>query len=143
MRQDFAALVVNTRGRNKKLAKYVLARLEADATGRACDPDTDPGTVEHILPENPADDWEESFERSRWEASVYRLGNLTLLESAANRSIGNAAYPDKVVVYAGSRYGLSRSTAQMAPEEWTPELLAARQMRLAERAVHLWRADYP
>lgn len=73
---------------------------------------------------------------------MYRLGNLTLLESAANRSIGNAAYSANVAAYAGSRYGLSRGTAQMAPEEWTPELLAARQMRLAERAVHLWRADF-
>ena len=142
MRQDFTTMSLNTRGRKKRLAKYILARLETDATGHACDPDTDPGTVEHILPENPAHDWEESFERARWELSVYRLGNLTLLESAANRNIGNAAYADKVAAYAGSRYGLSRSTAQMAPEEWTPELLEARQGRLAARAVHLWRVDF-
>ena len=141
-RQDFAGLEVGTSGRKRRLAKYILARLEEDASGKACDPDTDPGTIEHILPENPADDWEEAFDRARWDTSVYRLGNLTLLESAANRRIGNAAYLDKVSAYSGSTYAISRNISQMAPEEWTPELLEARQGRLAARAVHLWRADF-
>ena len=43
-RQDFAGLEVGTSGRKRRLAKYILARLEEDASGRACDPDTDPGT---------------------------------------------------------------------------------------------------
>ena len=50
MKQDFALLVVDTSGRWDKLTRYMLARLESDASGRSCDPDTDPGTVEHILP---------------------------------------------------------------------------------------------
>ena len=141
-RQDFAGLEVGTSGRKRRLAKYILARLEADASGRACDPDTDPATIEHILPENPADDWEETFDSARWDTSVYRLGNLTLLESAANRRIGNAAYLDKVSAYSESTYAISQDIPRMAPEEWTPELLEARQSRLAARAVHLWRADF-
>ena len=142
MRQDFAGLVVGTSGRQRKLAKYLLARLEGDTSGRTCDPDTDPGTIEHILPENPADDWEETFDRALWDASVYRLGNLTLLESAINRLIGNAAYRDKLAAYGQSRYALSQDIPKMAPEQWTPELLDARQSRLAARAVQLWRADF-
>jgi hypothetical protein len=141
-RQDFSSLEVGTSGRKRRLAKYILARLEADASDRACDPDTDPGTIEHILPENPTDEWEETFDPARWDTSVYRLGNLTLLESAANRSIGNAAYRDKVSAYGGSIYAISREIPRMAPEEWTPALLEARQSRLAARAVHLWRADF-
>ena len=104
--------------------------------------ETDPATIEHILPENPADDWEETFDSARWDTSVYRLGNLTLLESAANRRIGNAAYLDKVSAYSESTYAISQDIPRMAPEEWTPELLEARQSRLAARAVHLWRADF-
>ena len=88
-RRDFAGLEVGTSGRNRRLAKYILARLEADASGRACDPDTDPGTIEHILPENPTEEWEDAFARARWDTSGYRLGNLTLLESTANRQVGN------------------------------------------------------
>ena len=141
VRQDFSGLEVGTGGRKRKLAKYILARLEEDASGRACDPDTDPATIEHILPENPNDEWDEDFDHARWDASVYRIGNLTLLESATNRSIGNAAYLDKVVAYGRSRYALSKNIPEMAPEQWTPELLEERQRRLAARAVHLWRVD--
>ena len=141
-RQDFAGLEVGTGGRKRKLAKYLLARLEEDASGRACDPDTDPGTIEHILPENPADEWDEDFPSARGDTAVYRIGNLTLLESAANRSIGNTTYLDKLAVYGESKYALSRDIPRMAPEQWTPELLEARQLRLAARAVHLWRVDF-
>jgi hypothetical protein len=51
-RNDFALLSVDTGGQRKKLVKYILARLEEDASGRSCDPDTDPATIEHVLPEN-------------------------------------------------------------------------------------------
>ena len=141
-RQDFSRLAVTTRGQRKRLAKYILARLEQDAAGRACDPDTDPGTIEHVLPENPSDEWRDTFDSTRWEEAAYRLGNLTLLERSANRRIGNAAYPDKAGAYAASRYALSRQIPELAPEHWTPELLDDRQMRLADRAAHLWRADF-
>lgn len=142
MQQDFALLVVDTGGQRNKLAKYMLARLEQDASSRACDPDTDPGTVEHILPENPLDSWREDFASELWEPSVYRLGNLTLLESNANRRIGNAAYPDKLAAYEQSVYAITRRILEIAPERWTPELLDARQRYLAARAVHLWRSDF-
>ena len=142
MQQDFALLVVDTGGQRNKLAKYMLARLEQDASSRACDPDTDPGTLEHILPENPLDSWREEFAPELWEPSVYRLGNLTLLESNANRWIGNAAYVDKLAAYERSVYGITRQIPGLAPERWTPELLDARQRDLAARAVHLWRSDF-
>ena len=141
-RQDFSRLVVSTRGQSKRLAKYILARLEEDAADRPCDPQTDPGTIEHILPENPSDDWRETFAPDLWESSVYRLGNLTLLERGSNRDVGNAVYADKIIAYGRSRYALSRQVPDMAPEHWTPELMDARQARLAARATHLWRSDF-
>ena len=142
MRQDFALLNVKTRGARKKLAKYILARLEHDAAGRPCDPDTDPGTVEHILPENPSETWAEMYPPEKWENSVSRLGNLTLIEAPVNKEVGNKAYPDKQAAYARSIYALTRRIAEMAPEEWTPEFVDARQKQLAARAVHVWRADF-
>ena len=141
-RQNFALLVVNTSGQRKKLAKYILARLEQDAAGRACDPETDPGSIEHILPEHPVDAWKEAFPAERREASVYRLGNLTLLEPAANHNVGNSVYTGKLDAYGNSAYALTRQIPEMAPERWTPELVDERQRRLAGRAVHLWRSDF-
>lgn len=140
--QDFAQFEVDTSSQRKRLAKYVLARLESDASGRACDPDTDPSTIEHILPENPSEDWEASFPRQYWDAAQYRLGNLTLLEPSLNREIGNGEYSQKLVAYQTSVYALTRAIPRFIPEEWTLNHLNNRQKRLADRAVHLWRADF-
>ena len=43
---------------------------------------------------------------------------------------------------AHEEYALSKAVAEDAPERWIPELLDARERRLARRAVHLWRADF-
>lgn len=56
--------------------------------------------------------------------------------------VGNAENRDKLEVYGESTYGLTRQIPRMAPEEWTPELLNERQIRLAARAVHRWRSDF-
>lgn len=140
--QDFALLEVPASGQRRQLAKYILCRLESDAGNRVCDPETDPASIEHILPENPTAAWEATFPRERWDSQTGRIGNLTLLEGAVNRDIGNRDYADKSVRYAVSSYVLTRGIVTLAPEEWTPELLDARQRRLAERATHLWRADF-
>lgn len=140
--QDFALLNIDTTGQRKKLAKYILARLETDRSGRETDPEVDPATVEHILPENPSELWSTSFPREQWEASVYRVGNLTLLEAPLNRRVGNSEYADKMGAYSQSTYALSRDVVESVPEQWTPEILEARQRRLARRAVHIWRADF-
>jgi hypothetical protein len=139
--QDFALLELDT-GQRKKLAKYMLSRLECDCSGRACDADTDPASIEHILPENPSDEWEEEFPREHWESSIYRLGNLTLLEPSANRKVGNLAYADKSAAYESSAYSLTKRISEMAPEHWTLDLMNKRQRELSARAVHLWRSDF-
>lgn len=141
-RQDFAILEIDTSNRRKKIAKYILSRLEEDVSGRRCDPDTDPATIEHILPENPTEPWVQIFPENRWENALYRLGNLTLLEPSSNRKVGNAEYSEKNKIYTGSAYALTTSIVEMAPEQWTPELLDYRQAKLAERAVHIWRSDF-
>ncbi|MBX3278457.1 MAG: DUF262 domain-containing protein [Acidobacteria bacterium] len=141
-KQDFSRLSIETAGQRKKLAKYILAKLESDRSNRSCDPDTDPGSIEHILPENPTTAWETSFPRQHWETSVYRIGNLTLLEPSLNRQAGNVEYPEKLRIYAGSNYNLTRGIIDLAPQDWTPELLNERQRKMAARAAHIWRADF-
>ena len=140
--QDFAAVVVDTSGQSKRLAKFILCRLEEDATQRICDPETDPATIEHILPENPADAWTATFPKAQWETNVYRLGNLALLEAGPNRSVGNAEFEQKRDAYTRSKYATTQKIAAAAPEQWTPELLEARQLLMAKRAVHIWRSPY-
>ena len=141
MQQDFSQLEINTKG-HKKLAKYILAGLEQQMSSRACDPNTDPGTVEHILPENPEEGWEETYPSDKWDNDVYRLGNLTLLEASPNREIGNKPYANKRPAYEQSSYDITREISKMAPEQWTPDLVNERQTRLAKVAAQVWKSDF-
>ena len=141
-KENFARLAIRTGGQRKKLVKYILAKLESDRSGRAVDPDTDPASIEHILPENPQEVWEQMIPREKWEESIYRLGNLTLLSPADNRHIGNADYASKLIAYRNASYVMTADVTDLAPEEWTLEFIRLRQERLASRAVHLWRLDY-
>lgn len=138
----FSLLEIPTQGNKRKLAKYVLCRLETDRSGRTCDPDTDPATIEHILPENPGNEWEENFPAESWEKWVYKVGNLTLLDASANREIGNSAYPEKAKQYCSSRYEITARIPELAPTQWNIELLAKRQEELVQRAAHVWRSDF-
>lgn len=138
-RQDFARMEV-TRGQ-RKLTRYVLARLESDASNRECDHEFDPGTIEHVLPQNPTEEWENAFPDRQRPLAVNRLGNLTWLERGANQRIGNAEYRTKVEEYGRSGYALTRQIAEIAPEEWTLALMEKRQALMAKRATHLWRVD--
>ena len=142
-RSDFTHFEAKTRGQGKTLTKYILVRLEMDASDDArLSPITDSGTIEHILPENPTDAWEEDFDDTSTGAMTYRLGNLTLLEAPANREIGNRPYGKKLDAYGRSRYVLTKRLPETAPERWTPEHINERQRRMADRAVHIWRADF-
>ena len=138
---NFAVYSINPRGR-KKLLKYILCRLEEDAGGIARDPEAEPASVEHILPQNPAGDWTEGFSPLEQEAAVNRIGNATLLESAVNRAIGSASYADKRPAYERSAYALTRQVSEIAPEEWTFAFMEKRQQHMAQRAVRVWRSDF-
>ena len=140
--RDFEVFEVSTSGASKHLAKYILCRLEKDLCKRDVNFETDPGSIEHILPENPLAAWEESIREEEWPKQVCRIGNLTLLEAKINREIENSLFPEKVKLYATSRYALTQAIVEEPPEEWTIAQIHARQERLARRAVQLWRADF-
>lgn len=140
--QDFASMSIEAHGAGKRLAKYVLAKLESDLSGNSLDPDTDPSTIEHVLPENASEAWGATFSEEQREMNLDRLGNLTLLEAPLNRRCGNADYPAKIDAYRGSRYRLTNQIPEMAPELWSPDLIAKRQSQMAVRALHVWRSDF-
>lgn len=139
---QFTQFAPDGTGQGSKLVRYILARLEGDAAGRVCDPDSDPGTIEHILPLNPTAGWEASFPRETWNRNVDRIGNLTWLEGGLNRNVGNAELEHKLAAYRQSRYTMSTELVNYIGDEWTPAKLEARQAQMARRATHLWRADF-
>jgi hypothetical protein len=125
--RDFGALDLDTSGQRKRLVKYVLCKLESDASGVARDYEADTGTIEHILPENPGVEWDAYFDPQRQAEQVYRLGNLTLLEASLNRQVGNQLLAAKRALYAQSGYTLTRAVAGEADDAWSPAALARRQ----------------
>jgi uncharacterized protein with ParB-like and HNH nuclease domain len=136
--QDFSLLSISTKGQKKKLVRYILCKLEADASNIEVNEDS--FSIEHILPESPSSDWRQNFTDTQIEEMVYRIGNLTPLEPHLNRQVGNELYPIKREVYQQSVYKL---TQDILAEEWTPNTLTTRQRHLAQRATHIWRSDFP
>jgi uncharacterized protein with ParB-like and HNH nuclease domain len=135
--QDFSLFAEPKRGK-KQLVRYILYKLEVDAR-ESNDASEDSFSIEHILPENPSDDWQQEFTDAQMEEMVYRLGNLTPLEASINRDIGQQRYSIKQPSYSQSVYSL---TQQITAEDWTPNAIATRQERLARRAVQIWKADF-
>jgi uncharacterized protein with ParB-like and HNH nuclease domain len=135
--QDFSLMSISTKGQKKKLARYILCKLEAEASHISVDEDS--FSIEHILPESPSNDWRQNFTDAQIESMVYRIGNLTPLEPHLNRRVGNEIYPIKLAAYQQSVYTL---TQNILAEAWTPNTLTTRQRHLAQRAVHIWRSDF-
>lgn len=136
--QDFSFLSISTKGQKRKLVRYILWKLETDASERN-DISEDGFSIEHILPESPTESWRRSFSENQIEEVVYRIGNLTPLESSLNRQVGNDLYSVKSDAYQQSVYTLTRN---IAAEEWTINTIASRQRQLAQRATHVWRSDF-
>ena len=134
---DFTYISINTR-RNKKLAKYILVNIENYLSGSEYDYDRGEITIEHILPENPSTEWFDSFSEDEIENFVYRVGNLTLLESSKNRDIGNKPFPEKIEVYETSKFQLTKNINY---DEWNKETITRRQKYLASLAKQIWRID--
>ena len=130
-------LVRTTQSRNRRIVRYILCQLEKQSDGRDYDFDSDAFNLEHVLPEHPEKGWE-AFTEEEIEAMVFRLGNLTLLQTGQNKDLGNAEYSVKRTVYAGSSFALTRKLAE-ENAEWTPERIANRQNWMARQALSIWR----
>ncbi len=73
---DFATIQIPSTARRKKLVRYILFQLEADASKQQPhDFEDHPATIEHILPENPGKEWSDAFPVDVQDAYIDRLGN--------------------------------------------------------------------
>jgi hypothetical protein len=94
-------------------------------------------TIEHILPENPSQEWETYFSIEEQNQYMFRLGNYTLLEESRNRDCCNLLYPMKKEIYRLSNYKIT--TQDSVYDEWNPEKVLERQKRLAKYAKTVWK----
>jgi hypothetical protein len=127
--------IVTTNTRNRAIVMYTLCKLEKDYSRNEFDPDADSFNVEHILPQSPGAGW--NFTDADASSSIYRLGNMTLLNAKANRDIDNTSFDAKKTVYANSEFQITRDLA--TNDDWTVAVLGQRQSAFANRAASVWK----
>jgi len=136
---DFSNKQLKTSSRDSKITKYILTKVENHLSGTDFDFASERNTIEHILPENPSEEWDisdEEIERSR-----YRLGNLTLLERGKNNNLKNKTYSEKTVVFETSGF---KSTKEIPDnyQNWNESSIINRQKRLARKAKTIWKIQF-
>ncbi len=126
-----------TDSRNNRVVRFILCSIEKHLSQQDFDFASDAFNIEHILPQNAPDDWG-GIGRDDADALVYRLGNMTLLQSGQNRDMGNVEYSQKREVYQRSGFFI---TKKLGDEniDWTAERIAVRQKWMATQATAIWR----
>ena len=134
---DFSTKEFKNTTRNHKIVKYILSKIEVYQHKNEIDPESDLFTIEHILPENADDTWG-NFTFEEINRSVYRMGNLTLLERKLNREAGQKGYVEKIVLFAQSNSELTKTLPDNF-NTWNEDKLAARQRELAKHTKAIWK----
>jgi uncharacterized protein with ParB-like and HNH nuclease domain len=125
---------------NKKIARYILFNIERQQSGQDLDLESDKYSLEHILPEHPSEEWAD-IEEAHQESLIYRLGNMTLLETASNRDLGNRGYLFKREIYRQSVFQITRAIAEHY-EIWDESKIETRQRQMASVASGVWKVDF-
>ena len=137
----FADKVLRTTlGRNKKVARFILFRLEEQLSGYRFDLESAKYNIEHVLPESPGNGWDQ-FDDPQRDAFTYRLGNLTLLATADNRALGNTAFSEKRPIYKKSQFAITRKLAENF-DAWTTEKIRSHQNWMGKQATAIWRVNF-
>lgn len=122
----------------------VLLRLDSLLSGGGATYDSDTITVEHVLPQNPLSnsDWTKWFPEPQSRAAiVHTLGNLALLTRKKNSAARNFDFEKKKTAYF-ARGGVSPfvlTTQVLRNSEWTPQVVADRQVELMAKLEGHWR----
>lgn len=126
--------------KNNKIIKYILAKYEKSKEGGISITLSDEQyTIEHILPQNPNEEWGEN--NYNFDSLIYRLGNLCLLERKMNNDISNSPYDRKAKIYKNSNI----KTTKEIPEQystWEASSINQRQQKIGKFAASYWKIDF-
>jgi uncharacterized protein with ParB-like and HNH nuclease domain len=134
---DFSTKEFKNTTRNHKIIKYIFANIESYLHKNNINPESDLFSVEHILPENADDTWGD-FTFEEINRSIYRIGNLTLLEKKLNKKADQLPYKEKQKYFSESKLFITKKIPQHY-EHWNEAKLAARQRELAKHAKSIWK----
>lgn len=138
--QAFATISINTR-RKKDLVKYILVKIENQISSNDYNYESSKASIEHILSENPGEYWYNYFDADIIDEYIYRLGNLTLLESSTNNKLdNNKSFAEKLEKYKLSAYKLSNDFCDY--DKFTANEISLRQSKMARIAKGIWKSAY-
>lgn len=129
-----------TNSRSKKVVRYILFEIERQRSGQDFDFESAAYSIEHILPENPSGEWNH-IEEARQDQLIYRIGNMTLLETRRNRDLGNADYCSKRAIYAQSCFQMTMAIAEHY-DTWDEAKIESRQKQMAAMAAAIWKIEF-
>lgn len=134
---DFSSKQFKNTTRNHRIVKYIFSKIEWFKNQNEIGWDSDIFTIEHILPENGDENWIE-FSEEEFNRSIYKLGNLTLLEKKINRDAGIKSYNEKKIFYNDSKCKLT-NVIPSHYDSWNEDKISMRQKQLAKDAKSIWR----
>jgi len=129
-----------TNSRNKKVVRYILFEIERQCSGQDFDFESATYSLEHILPEHPSEVWS-YIEESKQDRLIYRIANMTPLETSRNRDLGNGDYPSKRQIFEQSVFQITKAVA-VHYETWDEQKIESRQKQLANVAAGIWKIDF-
>jgi hypothetical protein len=149
--QDFSGIYVNdinfennfstkefkNTTRNHRILKYIFSKIEFHLYKNDIDLENDSFSIEHILPENADENWG-NFAFDEINRSVYKIGNLTLLEKKLNQDAAQKKYEEKKAIFKNSKCNLTK----VIPEHysnWNEDKIASRQKELSKHAKTIWK----
>ena len=136
---DFSTKQFRNSTRNHKIVKYLLSKIEMYLFNNEISIDSDNYTIEHILPESADLSWG-NFNDEELARSIYRIGNLTLLERRLNQNADKLEFSKKLEIYKTSNCELTKSIVTDY-NNWDENKIAARQKELAKNAKGIWRVQ--
>lgn len=136
-KNDFSTKQFKNTTRNHKIVKYIFSKIEEYKYRNEISMESDLFTIEHILPESADERWG-GFSQEEISRSVYRIGNLTLLEKKLNREADVLKYGDKTNLYLKSNCQLTKVIHENY-DTWNENKVMVRQNELATDAKSIWR----
>ncbi len=136
---DFASKQFKNTTRNHRIVKYIYAKIEMYKYQNDIPWDSDIYTIEHILPESADENWGD-FTDEQINRSVYRLGNLTLLEKKWNKEADSLPYVEKVRFFKKSNSKITNRISEHY-ESWNEDKISSRQKQLAKEAKSIWKLE--
>ncbi len=118
-----------------KKARYLLWALSKTMGDTTLDEAS--FTVEHILPLNANEAWQEYF-GEHWNMFKQRLGNMALVPASVNQELEQKPFKEKQEILAQKNICQLNTSIGNCPE-WTTDTITSRQKKLAEIAKTTWK----